>query len=102
VNSRSRYNRCSSTIRDKGIRALPVLVFNVPAATRVGGPFRDRPSAGKDPYAAGVKPANVIAAHRFIRPQQSLRRYVINGSMDAQTFFELFAQIRNDTLQASL
>jgi len=59
--------RARDTIRKHSIHAIPYFVFSVPALQLVGGPFRDGPGTP----------------------------WIVNGSMDAERFLEIFTEVYN-------
>ena len=63
------------TIHVKGIHAIPLFVFNIPATNRLGGPFREH-----------LRKAN----EAYTDP------YTLNGSMTPDAFIEIFEQVLFD------
>jgi len=62
-----------TTIREANIGSIPLFVFNVPAIGKVGGPLRKGTGSP----------------------------IIINGSMDPETFLQVFTQLRSELLAHS-
>jgi len=64
------------TIHKYGIHSIPLFVFNVPAIGAVGGPFRKDSCSREDE-----------------RTRCQREPWVVNGSMDANRFLQIFEEI---------
>ena len=89
------------TIRKHGIHAIPLFIFHHVSSGAVGGPFRAKGAAaavavGPDGAEAETETETAAAAAAASTGGTMGRRepWTVNGSANAEHFFEIFSEVR--------